>query len=568
MLQRLQNLTIQKKLWLNAGLGLLSIFLIWLFIAHITRSTDRSIETVQKNLTMADAASETARYIRQLADPARDVIGEWNVVDARNRFSKNLTDFVGQFEKLMGLYKSEENLKVKENFKKMEAGASKITEISHTVFMLADEKVTAEGQGKMINAQAAMEKAIEQLAKINQADKEVFAAMEGTVGLLQERTNALLKENQVNNQRFSGISLVLFLASLIITLAVSYLIAKSVSRSVGVLQEAVQAISGGSLNYQIQIEGRGEISDLARSFSKMTFDLRNLVSRIQDNSKQIATASEELSASSQQMSANSEEAERLASNVSSASEQTNRNVHTVATSAEEMSATFKEISKDVQKATEITSKAVTVAESTNATITKLGESSQEIGKVIKVITSIAQQTNLLALNATIEAARAGEAGKGFAVVANEVKDLAKKTAKATEEIGQRIGAIQNDTREAVSAIDEIGKVIGQINEISTTIAGALEEQAATTNEISRNVAEAAKGTSEVAQSIGGVVTASKGTAEGAANVLSASKSLAKMGSELASMVSRFDIDSQGLDGTADRQGERHKLHTRRAEEAF
>ena len=137
--------------------------------------------------------------------------------------------------------------------------------------------------------------------------------------------------------------------------------------------------------------------------------------------------------------------------------------------------------------------AVKVANDTNATVTKLGESSTEIGKVIKVITSIAQQTNLLALNATIEAARAGEAGKGFAVVANEVKELAKQTAAATEDISAKIEAIQSDTKGAVTAIGEISRVITRINDIQNTIASAVEEQSATTNEIARNAAEAAKG---------------------------------------------------------------------------
>ncbi len=173
--------------------------------------------------------------------------------------------------------------------------------------------------------------------------------------------------------------------------------------------------------------------------------------------------------------------------MTAATEQVNRNLQTVATGAEEMSATIKEIAKNASEAARVASEAVKSAATTNATVSKLGDSSVEIGQVIKVITSIAQQTNLLALNATIEAARAGEAGKGFAVVANEVKELAKQTAKATEDISQKINAIQGDTKSAVDAIGNISGIINQINDISNTIATAVEEQSATTNEMSRNV---------------------------------------------------------------------------------
>jgi methyl-accepting chemotaxis protein len=191
------------------------------------------------------------------------------------------------------------------------------------------------------------------------------------------------------------------------------------------------------------------------------------------------------------------------------------------------------------EAAKVANGAVHVAETTNATITKLGESSQEIGNVIKLITSIAQQTNLLALNATIEAARAGEAGKGFAVVANEVKELAKETTKATEDISQKIAAIQGDTQGAVAAIKQISSVINQINDISNTIASAVEEQTATTNEINRNIAEAAKGSTEIAQNITGVAQAAQSTSGGATQTQSASGELSKMASELQMLVSHF-----------------------------
>ncbi|MDC4203960.1 MAG: methyl-accepting chemotaxis protein [Candidatus Manganitrophus sp.] len=316
------------------------------------------------------------------------------------------------------------------------------------------------------------------------------------------------------------------------------------------MTEIAAQIAKGNFSREIQVRTDDEVGILARAFSEMATSLkksmRELASGIRENSRQIVAASRSLSASSQHMSANSKETEALASNVSSASEETNRNVQSVATSAEEMSVSFKEVSQDVQKAAQKTSHAVQMAEATNSTISKLGGSSAEVGKVVRVITSIAEQTNLLALNAMIEASRAGEAGKGFAVVANEVKDLAKKTTKATEEIGLKISTIQADTEEAIKAINEIRKIIGEINIIATSIAGALEQQAATTHEISRNVAEAARGTSEVAQNISGVATASKSTAEAAVSVLASSEDLAKRASDLIALIDKFTVESNEL----------------------
>jgi len=191
----------------------------------------------------------------------------------------------------------------------------------------------------------------------------------------------------------------------------------------------------------------------------------------------------------------------------------------------------------------VASTAVKTAEVTNATVAKLGASSREIGDVVKLITTIAQQTNLLALNATIEAARAGEAGKGFAVVADEVKELAKQTTAATEEISTKITTIQTDTEKAVQAIKEISEVINQINGISNTIASAVEEQTATTNEMDRNIAEASKGSTEIAQNITGVATAAQSTSGGATQTQSAASELSRMSSELQKLVGRFRISN-------------------------
>jgi methyl-accepting chemotaxis protein len=173
-------------------------------------------------------------------------------------------------------------------------------------------------------------------------------------------------------------------------------------------------------------------------------------------------------------------------------------------------------------------------------VAKLGASSVEIGNVVKIITSIAEQTNLLALNATIEAARAGEAGKGFAVVANEVKELAKQTAEATEDISRKVEAIQVDTSGATDAIAQISSIIGQINGISTTIAAAIEEQTATTAEIARNVGETSRASAEIAQSVSGVAQVVHQTSEGATHTEKEARSLSRMAAELQRHVSQFN----------------------------
>lgn len=261
-------------------------------------------------------------------------------------------------------------------------------------------------------------------------------------------------------------------------------------------------------------------------------EMARILEQVNLSATTLGSSAEELAAVSSQMAAGAEETSAQANIVSAASEQVSKSVQTVATGVEEMNSSIREIAKNATESARVAGHAVTAADAANKTIGKLGESSSEIGKVIKVITSIAEQTNLLALNATIEAARAGEAGKGFAVVANEVKELAKETAKATEDIGHKIEAIQGDTKEAVESIQQIGKVIGQINDISNTIASAVEEQTATANEMSRNVSEAAKATAEISQNISAVAQAAQSTTEGASNSQQAAAELARMAVDL------------------------------------
>lgn len=239
---------------------------------------------------------------------------------------------------------------------------------------------------------------------------------------------------------------------------------------------------------------------------------------------------------SQQMRDNADSTANQATMASSSAEQVNSNAQTLATAVEQFEESIREIAGNASKAASVARNAVEAADQTNSTITRLGESSAEIGNVIKVINSIAEQTNLLALNATIEAARAGEAGKGFAVVANEVKELAKETSKATEDIITRIGSIQSDTSEAVGAIGRVSKIITQINESQNAIAGAVEEQTAMTSEISRNIAEVAIGSGEIARSVAAVAETANSAAGGSDLTLVTACDIEEMAAELMALV--------------------------------
>jgi methyl-accepting chemotaxis protein len=264
-----------------------------------------------------------------------------------------------------------------------------------------------------------------------------------------------------------------------------------------------------------------------------------LVGGIVDNTHALASASEELTSVSQQMSAAAEQTTAQANLVSAAAEQVSGNARTVSGSIDNLVASIHDIARNAQDAATTARRAVEMATATSATMDALGRSSQEIGAVVKVINTIAEQTNLLALNATIEAARAGEAGKGFAVVANEVKELARETAKATEDIGGRIEGMQGDTARAVAAIAEIETVIEKIDALQTKIAAAVEEQSVTTSEISRNIAEATTGSGEIAENIVQVAQAAQSTAEGASNTQVSSQELARMAQALQRLVDEY-----------------------------
>ncbi|HEY3356725.1 MAG TPA: PAS domain-containing protein [Polyangia bacterium] len=308
------------------------------------------------------------------------------------------------------------------------------------------------------------------------------------------------------------------------------------------LREAAKVLAGSaSKNLLLRMQGdyQGEYRVIEDNLNNTLASLQTAIQQIGQMIDAVARSAEELTAVSQTMSATAHENSSQATVVSASGEQISTNLQTLASSMAEMSSSIKDVARNAVEAAQVAKAAVAAAERTNSIVAKLGDSSDEIGQVIKVINSIAEQTKLLALNATIEAARAGEAGKGFAVVANEVKELAKQTASATQDIGKKIRAIQTDTKDAVGSIGEIGAVIQRISDISSSIAGAVEEQAATTNEMNRNVAEAARGSEDIARTITGVAHSTQGGADSAKKTQEAAKQLAKMAADLRVLVGQF-----------------------------
>ncbi|MET3908153.1 methyl-accepting chemotaxis protein [Bradyrhizobium sp. S3.3.6] len=366
--------------------------------------------------------------------------------------------------------------------------------------------------------------------------------------------------------------MIAFLVTVAVLTVVGFLLGRSISKTLSGMVDAMTRLARGELSVAVPGVGRqdeiGEMAGAVEVFrTNMTeaerlraeqaeADTRRRAQRKADMKRladdfegavgeiieTVSSAATELEASSNTLTRAAERSNGLATSVASASEEASANVQSVSSASEEMTSSISEISRQVQESARVADVAVEQAQRTNARVGELTKAAGRIGDVVDLINTIAGQTNLLALNATIEAARAGEAGRGFAVVASEVKALAEQTAKATGEIGQHIGAIQTATEDSVSAIKEIGDTIARMSEISSTIAAAVEEQGAATQEISRNIQHAAQGTSDVSANIGEVQRGAGETGAASAQVHSAAQSLSQESSRLKSEVARF-LDS-------------------------
>lgn len=359
-----------------------------------------------------------------------------------------------------------------------------------------------------------------------------FAAVEEAAGA---RDGAAAESVNFSIRLLSGMLVVALVGAFL----ASRLVAQAIGRAITLTRRSLSAMAAGDLTAIAEVTDRGELRDMAGDLATAQNALRDAMRGVAQTVQTVAKEADELSASSSQVASGSEETSVQAGVVAAAAEEVSRNVQAVASGAEQMGASIREIAQNAVQASKVAQSATTAATVANDSMARLGASSVEIGNVVKLITSIAEQTNLLALNATIEAARAGEAGKGFAVVAAEVKELAGETARATDDIAKRVEAIQADTAGAVGTIEEISSVIASINDYQLTIASAVEEQTATTNEISRGVVEAAGGSGEIASNITGVATAASTNSQVVMHMGRSVDELARVSEDLRRRIAAF-----------------------------
>ncbi|MBI4969058.1 MAG: HAMP domain-containing protein [Rhodospirillales bacterium] len=556
---------IGQRLWLGFGLLCFIIAAIAIYAVISVNKIDAATN-LMTNIRMP-AADTGARIQTQMVNSLAALRGfmltgnEALKTDRADSW-KEIGTLSGEMDKIAARFTNPKNKELWDEIKKIMGELKEVQDRAETT-----QATSPEDARKILAGEA--------LPRVNR----LFALFEGEKGAdgrraggMVDNQKTLLKKDAENIDSSIATLLVVVWAALAIGLGLGGTIAFTTARGITVplhgMTEAMNSLSQGNLQVEVPGVGRkDEVGDMASAMQVFKDGLirqreleaqqeRDRLAR-EERAKKIevltgqfdkdvselvgafAKAAKQLNGTATTMSANAEQTSRQATAVAAAAEEASTNVQTVAAAAEELSSSITEISRQVSNSSTISANAVGEANRTTEIVNGLTEATARIGEVVHLINDIASQTNLLALNATIEAARAGEAGKGFAVVANEVKSLANQTAKATDEITQQINAVQDQTSRAAEAIKGIVKIIMEIGEIASSIATAVEEQSAATQEIARNVEQAAQGTREVTSNVSGVMQASTETGSAAGMVLDSSKDMSEKSECLSVAISRF-----------------------------
>ncbi len=540
-MRRLQNLGVGQRL--GAAFGLITLLLI--AVVGVALNANASQQRTERALLEHQRASAAALQVKFRAadfngwqtayafDAVRKARG---ALDDTGGTRKEFLDSTAAFRTELAALDTHAELKASR-------ADTELISRSFEQFMTLDARIVALYRGGRPAETATATGLVlgEELTLFDGIDK----AAERIDTAVRQLSEAQERKAERDGARSRNAVLIVAALALLLAVLLAFFITRSLTAPLSRTVALLRRVAGGDLTGRVENPTGDELGQMGVALNESLERMSETVNGIAQGSETLSSASEELSAVSQQMSAAAEETAVQASSVSVAAEQVSHNVQSVSAGAEELGASISEIAQSATEAAQVAAQAVQVAGQANDTIVKLGASSQEIGEVVKVITSIAEQTNLLALNATIEAARAGEVGKGFAVVASEVKDLARKTAASSEEIGRKITTIQADTTDAVEAIGQITTIVQRINDIQTVIAAAVEEQAVTTNEIGRSVTEAATGAGEIARNITGVAETARGTTQGATETHRAAEELSRLASDLIGLVGRFDVGARG-----------------------
>ncbi len=358
-----------------------------------------------------------------------------------------------------------------------------------------------------------------------------------------ERSNAAVLAAGANSTQSQAMLIVLgvLIVGLAFGLSFALLTARSITKPMNAIMNLIDGLGANDLTKRSNLDSKDEMGQMGSALDSAVAEIAGTMMAINDAADTLAAAVTELNATADQVGGNAQDASDKAILVSASIEEIASILTTLSSGATQMTASIAEISRSASFATEITEGAAELAGSARKTIDDLDAASERIGGVVELIASIAEQTNLLALNATIESARAGEAGRGFAVVADEVKDLAVETAKATKGIATQIEEIRQETKSAVEIITKITEVIAEVNKLQMTVSAAVEEQSATTTEITHSVEEVAVGSNEIASNVSNVATASRSTTEAMEASKVASNDLARLANNLAGMVGKFTL---------------------------